>query len=61
MNKTDLIQQFITGLSMIIIFISLNVSPIGTYLVKYWNIALIIGIVLFIFSSTIAHKISGGN
>lgn len=55
-----LIQQLITGLAMIIVFISLKASPFDRYITGYWLLFLIGGILLFIFSPTIAKKLNGG-
>jgi len=59
MGSVGLTQQFITGISMILIFISLKASPFDRYLTSYWLIALILGVLAFVFSPKLAKKMNG--
>jgi len=59
MGNIGLTQQFITGLAMIMIFISLKASPIDRYFIQYWLVFLIIGLLAFVFSPRLARKVNG--
>jgi len=59
MGNIGLTQQFITGISMIMIFISLKASPIDKYFIQYWFVFLIIGVLAFVFSPRLARKMNG--
>ena len=59
MGNVGLTQQFITGVSMILIFISLKASPFDKYLTNYWMVGLILGILAFVFSPKLARKANG--
>jgi len=53
------LQQFLTGIAMIIIFISLKASPLDKYFTPYYMWWLIGAVLLFIYSPSIASKIGG--
>ena len=59
MGSIGLTQQFITGISMILIFISLKASPLDRYFTNYWLVGLIAGILMFVFSPKLARKVNG--
>ena len=59
MGNVGLTQQFITGVSMILIFISLKASPFDKYLTNYWIVGLIAGVLAFVFSPRLARKVNG--
>jgi len=52
----DLIQQLITGTSLIFIFISIKASPLGSVIDGNWLWFLIGSIIIFIFAPAIARK-----